>query len=226
MKTFKMGLALAAVLAMSGIGAGVASALPTTLTLDEETGHAPLAAGEGIRMVTETPVVIEAGENRIECQDKSDFSGFFGNVVTNNEKTDAISFTSGGFMFGEECEGSGALGSASVEPTGFPWNLSIQIKGKTKLTGSPKVGLEVNFSSGARCDYQKPNVAGSLTPTPIFGSEQRADFTFSGQKLALAKSASSRECPKTALFSAEFPEVISEASNQYVYDIANTIYNK
>lgn len=224
MRLTRVGLTVVAVLAMCGLSAGIASALPTSLTLDEQSGHVPLSVGEGIRMVTEAPVVIEMAGDRIECQDKSDFSGFFGTVGANNAQTDSMSFSSGGFMFGEGCEGTGTLGGASVEPIGLPWSLSVNVKGRVKLTGAPKVGIALSFSGGATCSYERGTLRGAISPTPIFGSEQRIDFQFASQKLALAKAVSSHECPKTAALTAEFPEVISEANNQYVYEIANTIY--
>lgn len=224
MRVRMLGIALVAVLAIGGVAAGAASALPTTLTFDEQSGHIPLSPGEGIRMVTETPVVIEAGETTVECQDKAEDSAFFGSVVSNGEKTDAFAIASGGFMPEEFCDGTGPLGGGEVVALGFPWNLSVNLKGKVKLTGSPKLGIEVQFAGGAKCVYEKGTIRGALSPTPIFGSEQRADFQFVKQGLRLTKAASTGPCAKTAALSVEFPEVISEANNQYVYDIANTIY--
>jgi hypothetical protein len=181
-----VGLALVAVLAMGAMAATTASAKQPPLTLlDPETGAAVPLGTEiemygGINFATPSATM--------NCSEYG-LSDFYGKVAVNQTTKDSVSVTSPIEIFGNiggagACEASTVLGTANVvQVSGFPATLTLTSAGHAKLVPtSGKVAFRMEFSGGAKCQYERANLAG-VVGTPL--SWAPAELQFTAQKFML-----------------------------------------
>jgi len=199
--------------------AASASAAPTVLNLDEGIGHGSLAPGGEVRVVTEQPVTFESSKGTVECQDKSDFTAFFGKLIKNDAASDEISLESGGFMFGEQCSSTVPLNAAAeVVPLDLPWKVVVTKPGIVKITGSPAVAIDIHYAGfhGYHCVYEKASLRGAVEPAPVSGTEQQMNIAITHRALKRNEVYDSPLCPQTVYMTADFNEVLG--STEYIYD--------
>lgn len=136
----------------------------------------------------------------VECRNEHDHNALSGEVVTNDQTTDEVAFTEGGFGFGESCAFGGQ--GAAAAPGGFPWKGDLARSGTMRIAGTPAAAVTLELPGPASCVYTRKNLV--ATSGAILEHEIRLYLTFSNQKFKLDAAASHGTCPKTASMSATF----------------------
>jgi hypothetical protein len=197
-------MALAATIVGASLAVASAGAA-TTLQLDQGAAHVPLAPGASFTASQQEFngskfVVFTTEAGTVECRNESNHNALLGELASNGLSTDVVSFTAGGFEFGEPCKFAGE--SAFVEPLGLPWTMSIHRSGKLVVKGTPKVEFVIDFPSGAVCTFQARAFRGTA-PAAQQGAETPLTLAFADQRFKLEKHASSGACPASAGLSME-----------------------
>lgn len=210
-----MGLALVAVLAMSAITAGAASAT-AVLTLGDPVSGAPLTSGTEIEMYG--GINFETPSGPMNCSEYG-LSGFYGKVVTNLATKDTVSISGPLEIFGNvnglgACEAPTVLGPATVfQVSGFPSTLTLTTSGSAKLSpneGAGKVAFKMEFSGGVVCYYQRAYLTGSVG-VPL--SPKPAELEFTSQKFGLNGTLSTK---KTCLLLGKYVLLNLRYENSYI----------
>ena len=191
-----MGLALVAVLAMSAITAGAASATTVLRLTDPETG-APLTPGTEIEMYD--GINFETPSGPMNCSEYG-MSGFYGKVVTNLATKDTVSISGPLEIWGNvaglgACEAPTVLGLATVSQVeGFPSTSTLTSVGTAKLVpNAGKLILKMEFTGGAVCYYQRASLTGDVG-VPL--SPKPAELEFRSQKFTLNSTLSTKKTCK------------------------------
>lgn len=178
-----MGLALVAVLAMSAITAGAASA---TRVLRLTDAGVPLTSGTEIEMYG--GINFETPSGPMNCSEYG-LSDFYGKVVTNLATKDTVSISGPLEIWGNvgglgACEAPTVLGPATVSQVeGFPSTLTLTSVGTAKLVPTAgKLVLKMEFTGGVVCYYQRASLTGDVG-VPL--SPKPAELEFTSQKFAL-----------------------------------------
>lgn len=136
----------------------------------------------------------------VECRNEHGHNALNGEVVTNDQKTDEIAFTEGGFESGGSCTFGGQ--SAAAAPGGFPWKGDLAKSGTMRIAGTPAATVALELPGSETCVYTRKNL--TATSGAALEHEVPLYLTFSNQKFKLDVPASQGACPKTASMSATF----------------------
>jgi hypothetical protein len=186
-----------AVVVVAALGVGASSASASKI-VDINYGNFSLAQGESFSALQEEfsgeSIDFATSAGTVECRNESNHNALLGEVVTNDQKEDRISFTDGGFEFGEPCKlGEGV---AYAIPGGFPWQLALKSSGAMQITGSSAITVTLELPGGATCEYSRSKLV-ARTPT-TFGKSVPFVVAIDSQKLKLETAGSTGACPKTA----------------------------
>lgn len=214
-----MGLALVAVLAMSAITAGVASATRVLRLTDPQTSL-PLTSGTeiepygGINFETSSHATMNCSEYGL--------SDFYGKVETNLATKDTVSISGPLEIWGNvgglgACEAPTVLGPATVSQVeGFPSTLTLTSVGTAKLVpNAGKLVLKMEFTGGVVCYYQRASLAGDVG-VPL--SPKPAELEFTNQKFTLNGITSTK---KTCLQFGSYVLFNLHYENSYIEPLTN-----
>ncbi len=175
------GLALVAVLALSGMAAGGAFAAKTLILSNTE---GPLAVRAPIEL-SATDLKLETGDGTIECPT----ANLDGSLETNSESIDSIRFPEGQVARG--CSNDGAGTNNWIQffepPEGTPPTVSEDFKssGTTQVTSTEALGLGVYFANtGGSCFFDAKGFKGGFN-LGTEGTPEPVTVTWSSTKLTL-----------------------------------------
>ena len=143
------GLALLALVAISGTVAGTASAAAPKLDLTWLEGTSDLEPGDEFKMVNYSGITLQTSSGSITCPGEQ---GFIGTVLTNSEPTDTVDlhYSYGGIGGDALCASTvplkGEVTAVEVGGSSLPLDLgvlSLSAKGKARLL--PKPGVPPDF---------------------------------------------------------------------------------
>jgi hypothetical protein len=212
---------LVSALAIAGVCAGGASAVPATLHLyyiQEGVEHelTPELTPEQQIEAYDTHWRVQAAEEYVECNSSARNTGFFTEDETNNQKTDDffVEQTFGTFYANSSCSSTMAFVGPEAEGSWYNPNYpsspeNVYVQAQIKLSAKEKaeyvsdgkkdnvIEFRASGAAGARCYYEVTKLKGTLDALP---GTVRANFN--NQKLKLLKmNTSDVHCPKKATVS-------------------------